>query len=95
MHITCDQRHKFIRIYDETRYLVLFALEKYNVIHNRIRYLKPKSGITYKIKVDSYDSLSKEKTLALHNVKTHIKSVPNKDQNHCYYILFQKRFFIH
>ena len=38
LRIRFDQRHKFIRIYDETRYLVLYSLEKYNVIQNRIRY---------------------------------------------------------
>ena len=27
----------FIRVYDETRYLVLFGPEKYDVIYNRIR----------------------------------------------------------
>ena len=37
----------FIRIYDGTRYLVLFGSEKY-VIYNRIRYLiSLKIGITY------------------------------------------------
>ena len=54
----------FIRIYDGTRYLVLFVLENYEAIHNRIRYLiSLKSSTTHvlahyyaKIKVDSYDS---------------------------------------
>ena len=55
----------FIRVYDGTRYLVLFGPEKYDVIYNRIRYMiSQKSGITYVIshnyggiKVDTYDSL--------------------------------------
>ena len=54
-----------ITVYDRTRYLVLFSLEKYVGIHNRIIYLiRQKSGIIYvfshyylKIKVDSCDSL--------------------------------------
>ena len=54
----------FIRVYDATRYLVLFGSEKYDPIYNRIRYLiSMKRGITYiisnnhaKIKVDSYNS---------------------------------------
>ena len=54
----------FIRIYDGTRYLVLFVFENYEAIHNRIRYLiSLKTSITHvlahyyaKIKVDSYDS---------------------------------------
>ena len=29
----------FIRVYDGSRYLVLFALEEYDGIYNRIRYL--------------------------------------------------------
>ena len=37
----------FINIYDEIRYLVLFASERYNTIYNRIKYLiSEKSGIT-------------------------------------------------
>ena len=83
----------FIRVYDGTRYLVLFEGEKYDFIYNRIRYLiGVKSGITYvvsysyaKIKVDSYDYLHLEKTLTFHNVIIHIKSVWNKDQYHYYY----------
>ena len=59
----------FIRVYDRTRYLVLFRAEKYDFIYNRIRYIiGVKSGITYaishnyeKIKVDSFDSLPLEK----------------------------------
>ena len=30
---------RFIRVYDGSRYLVLFALEEYDDIYNRIRYL--------------------------------------------------------
>ena len=45
-----DKIGKFIRIYDGTRYLVLFRSEKYDSIYNRIRYLiSVKSGITYVI----------------------------------------------
>ena len=37
----------FIRVYDGTRYLVLFESEKYDSIYNKIRYLiSVKSGIT-------------------------------------------------
>ena len=65
LRISFDKINGFIRVYDETRYLVLFGTEIYDGIFNRIRYLiKEKSGITYvishyyaKIKVDSYDSL--------------------------------------
>ena len=38
----------FIRIYDGTRYLVLFGSEKYDSIYNKTRYLRSvKSVITY------------------------------------------------
>ena len=59
----------FIRIYDGTRYLVLFGSEKYDYTCSRIRYLiSVKSGITYiisnnyaKIKVESFSSLPQGK----------------------------------
>ena len=38
----------FIRVYDGTRYLVLFGAEKYDSIYKRIRYLIGiKNGITH------------------------------------------------
>ena len=40
----------FIRVYDGTRYLVLFGSEKCDSIYNRITHLiSVKSGITYTI----------------------------------------------
>ena len=48
LRIIFDKIDGSIRIYDETRYLNLFGSEKYEAIHNRIRYLiSLKSGITY------------------------------------------------
>ena len=99
LHIIFDKIDGFIRIYDRTRYLVLFGPEKFDAIFNRIRYLKSsKSSITYvfshynmKISVGSYYSLPLEKTLTLHNVITLIKSVLNKDQNHYYYNIFLEK----
>ena len=69
LRIRFDKRDGFIRVYDGTRYLVLFGSKKHYFIYKRIRYLTGiKSDITYvishnyaKIKVDSYDSLSLEK----------------------------------
>ena len=89
----------FIRVYDGTKYLVLFGLEKYDTIYNRIRYpMWVKSGITYvipynyeRIKVDSYDFLPLEKTLTLYNLIIDIKSVFNKDQDHYYYNTFLEK----
>ena len=84
-----DKIDGFMRIYDGTRYLILFGSEKYDANS------KKTSSITYvfshyyvKIRVDSYDSLPIEKTLTWHSVIILIKSVLNKDQNHCYYNIF-------
>ena len=65
LRIRFDKKDGFIRVYDGSRYLVLFGREKYDSIYNRIRDLiSVKKGITYiishnyaKIKVYSYDSL--------------------------------------
>ena len=65
LRIRFDKIDGSIRVYDGTRYLVLFGPENYDAIYNRVRYFTcQKSGITYafsynvgKIKVDSYDSL--------------------------------------
>ena len=44
-----------------------------------------------KVKIDSYHSLSLEKTLTLHNDIKLIKSVLNEDQNHhCYNISIER-----
>ena len=99
LRIRFDKRDGFISDYDGTRYLVLSGSEKYDFIYNKIRYLiSVKSGIKYvishnyaKIKVDSYDSLPLEKTMAFHNAMILIKSVWNKDQNYYYYNMFLEK----
>ena len=88
-----------LRIYDWSRYLILFGNKKYDAIYNKIRYLiSIKSGITYvishyfaKITVDSYDSFPTEKVLTLHNVIIHTKSVLNKYKNHYNYKIFLEK----
>ena len=85
----------FVKVYDGTRYVVLFGPEKYDTCI-RIRYLiSQKSVITYnishyhaRIKIDLYDVLPLEETLPLHNVIILIMSVCNKNQNHYYYNIF-------
>ena len=55
----------FIRVYDETRYLVIFGPEKCNTIWNNIRHLVGQKSSTAhaifhncsKIKIDLYDTL--------------------------------------
>ena len=37
--IILDKIDEFIRVYDGTRYLVLFGAEKYDIIYNRIIHL--------------------------------------------------------
>ena len=47
LRIRLDKIDGFIRVYDGTRYLVLFVSGKYDYIYNKIRYLiSVKSGIT-------------------------------------------------
>ena len=83
LHIRFNEMDGFIRVHDETRYLVSFRSEKYDSIYNSIRYfISVKSDITYitsinyaTIKVDSYGSLLLEKTMTFHNVIILIKSV--------------------
>ena len=92
LHIMFVKEDGFIRDYDGTKYLLLFDLEKYNAIYDRIRYLtRLKSSITYvfphnyvKIKIDSDNDLPLEETLPLHVIIL-IKSILNKNQNHYYY----------
>ena len=91
MRIRFNKIEWFIRVYDESTYLVLVDPEKFDATYNRSRYLIGlKSDMTYvfshnymKIKIDFYDSSPLEKkTLALHNAMRDIKPVFNKDQNH-------------
>ena len=86
LRITFDKVDRFIMVYDETRYLVLFGSEKYDVIYNNIRYfMSAKVDIAAVfshnyaiIKVESHDIFPLEKTLTLHIVTIPIKSVFNK-----------------
>ena len=48
LRIRFNEVDRNIRVYDGTRYIVLFRPEKYDVIYNRIRYLvSQKSDIIY------------------------------------------------
>ena len=47
MRVKSDKVDEFIRAYDKTRCLLLFAPEKYGIIYNKIRYhISQKSGTT-------------------------------------------------
>ena len=99
LRVRFDKGNWFIRIYDGTRYLVLFGAEKYDFIYNSIRYLiGEKSVITYvishnyaKIKSDLYNPLPLEKTLIFRDVIILIKKVLTKNQNHYYYNIFLEK----
>ena len=94
--IRFDEIDGCIKIYDGIRYLVLFGSGLYDTIYNRIRYLiNEKSSITdsinhnfARIRIDSYNSLPKEKALTFHNVIILIKSVVNNNENNYYYNIF-------
>ena len=84
-----DKVDGFIRKYDETKYLALFHFDS-------IRYLtlvKSKTSHVYshkimKIKINPDHGLLLEKTLNMHNVVMLVKSVFNKNHNHCYNQVF-------
>ena len=96
LYIRCDKADGLIRVYDGARYLVLSDFEKNDAICNRIRYLiSGKSDIANVIshnyartKIDSYNYLSLENTLTLHNVIMHIKLAFDKDHNQHYCNIF-------
>ena len=46
------------------------------------------------MKIESYDSLTLEKILTLHNAIILIKSVFNKGQNYYYYNIFFRKMFL-
>ena len=99
LRIRFNKKDGFIKIYDATRYLVLFGPERYDAIYDRIRYLVlEKSGITYSIshnlartRIDSYNSLSIEKTMTFHNIIILIRSVANKSKNNYYHNIFLEK----
>ena len=67
LSITFNKIDGFVRVYDGTRYLVLFGSEKYDPIYNYA-----------KIKVDSLDSFPLAKNMTFHYVILLIKSVFDK-----------------
>ena len=76
-----------IRVYNGTRYFVLFGPERYDAIYTT-GLDSQNSGIIYvvshnyaRIKVDSYHCFPLGKTLTLNNVIVLIKSLFNKNQN--------------
>ena len=89
LHIKSDKMDGFIRIYDGTRYLTLFASEKYDAIYSRIRSLTSLiSGIIYIfLKLIPMFVWLKKKYCVL----ILVKSVLKKDKNHYYYKIFSEK----
>ena len=92
---------RFFRDYDGNKCLILFSLEKYDAVYNRIRNsMGLKSSITYvfscnfEIKIDWQWFASRKKQI-LHNVIIHIKSVLNKYQNLYFYNMFVEKVSYH
>ena len=75
---TFDKIDGFIKVYDVTRYLVLFGPERYDASCNKIKNLiSKKGGITYsaghnfsRIRIDSYNFSPSEKASVFHNIIT-------------------------
>ena len=87
LHIMFNKVDEFIRVYDGTRYLVLFGPEKSDAIYNRIKYvISQKNGITFvfsqnyaKIKIDSQRFFTS---------RILIKLVLSKNRNYYYHNIF-------
>ena len=82
--------NRFIRVYNETWYLVLFEAEKCDLIYNRVRYLigvtnnRSNNYAKIKTKSKSKSFLTSRKKLTFHNVIIIIKLVFSKDKiNYC------------
>ena len=96
LRIRFDKIDGFLRVYDGTRYLVLFGAEKYDSIYN-IRYLIEVKGGIYIFSKRCKDqswfiwflTSRKKKTPTFHNVIILIKLVFNKN-NYCYNIFLEK-----
>ena len=98
--IRFDEIDRFVKIYEEIRYLISIGSELYDLTYNRIRYLiREKVGNSInlnftRIRIDSYNFLPIEKTLTFHNVIILIKSFVNKNKNNYYYNIFLEKGFV-
>ena len=99
LRIRFDKIDGFIKIYDNSRYSVLFDYSYCDEIYDKIKYLiSEKSAITHsinhnfaRIRIDLYNSLPIEKILTFHNVIILIKSIVNKNKNEYYYNIFLQK----
>ena len=75
MRFRFEEIDGFARVYDKTRYLVVFGNEKYDFIYNRIRYF-------ISIKVDLHDSLPLAKITTFYNFIILIQSIFSTTTNY-------------
>ena len=57
LSIRFDKIDGFIRVYDRTRYLILFGSQKYDYIYNKIRYLLFEKGVITDIISHNYTKI--------------------------------------
>ena len=57
LSIRYDKIDGFIRVYDRTRFLILFGSQKYDYIYNRIRYLLFEKGVITDIISHNYTKI--------------------------------------
>ena len=91
LRISFDKTNGFIKIYDGVRYLVLLDYGECDKICDRIKYLVSEKRGIGRIRIDLYNSLPSEKTLAFHNLIILITSVNNTNENNYYYNIFFKK----
>ena len=91
LRISFDKTNGFIKIYDGIRYLVLLDYGECDKICDRIKYLVSEKRGIGRIRIDLYNSLPSEKTLAFHNLIILITSVNNTNENNYYYNIFFKK----
>ena len=85
-HFWFDKIDWFIRVYDGTRYLVLFWAGKYDCIYNRIRYLISKKDVSH-----MFFSRYHEKIKVYSSYSFPIKKACDSDQNHYNYNKFLEK----
>ena len=91
LRISFDKTNGFIKIYDGIRYLVLLDYGECDKICDRIKYLVSEKRGIGRIRIDLYNSLPSEKTLAFNNLIILITSVNNTNENNYYYNIFFKK----
>ena len=96
LRIRFDRIYGSIRVYDGSKYLVLFGSEKYDFIYNRIRHLiGGKGGMLFLIIMQKSNRFirffTSRKKMTFYNVIILIKLVFNKNKNNYDYNIFLEK----